>query len=265
MSPFTQMQIAAVLLLVHLGLYLLLFARAADRGRGARAAARPQGRLLARAAQPLPAALRGDADPAQLREHDRRVRPRPLRDRGGARQRSRAAVAQRARDCDEKALLRRGALVHRRVQGQLPHRRERHRARAAGVRRLAARALRSASRRCCSSCRSCSLGSYSLAAVGASLSLVRWVKTAENGADYSVMNSAKQMLWLPTSREEKYKAKQAIDTFFVRTGDMTAAGFVFAGDARARPRRARVRAREHRPRGRLARPSRGRCCARTAG
>ncbi len=37
------------------------------------------------------------------------------------------------------------------------------------------------------------------------------------------------MLWLPTSREEKYKAKQAIDTFFVRTGDMLAAGVVFLG------------------------------------
>jgi AAA family ATP:ADP antiporter len=72
-----------------------------------------------------------------------------------------------------------------------------------------------------------SLGSYSLAALGASLSLLRWVKTAENGADYSVMNSAKQMLWLPTSREEKYKAKQAIDTFFVRAGDTAAAAFVF--------------------------------------
>jgi AAA family ATP:ADP antiporter len=32
-----------------------------------------------------------------------------------------------------------------------------------------------------------------------------------------------------TSREEKYKAKQAIDTFFVRTGDMLAAGVVFLG------------------------------------
>jgi len=72
-----------------------------------------------------------------------------------------------------------------------------------------------------------SLGSYAFAALGASLSILRWVKTAENGADYSVMNSAKQMLWLPTSREEKYKAKQAIDTFFVRAGDMSAAGFVF--------------------------------------
>jgi ATP/ADP translocase len=46
-----------------------------------------------------------------------------------------------------------------------------------------------------------------------------YVKIAENSTDYSVMNTAKQMIWLPTTREEKYKAKQAIDTFFVRTGD----------------------------------------------
>jgi len=43
------------------------------------------------------------------------------------------------------------------------------------------------------------------------------------------MNTAQQMIWLPTSREEKYKAKQAIDTFFVRAGDMIAAGLVFLG------------------------------------
>ena len=43
------------------------------------------------------------------------------------------------------------------------------------------------------------------------------------------MNTAKQMLWLPTTRAEKYKAKQAIDTFFVRTGDLVAAGVVFLG------------------------------------
>ena len=55
------------------------------------------------------------------------------------------------------------------------------------------------------------------------------MKVAENSTDYSVMNTAKQMIWLPTSREEKYKAKQAIDTFFVRMGDMLAAGVVFVG------------------------------------
>ena len=43
------------------------------------------------------------------------------------------------------------------------------------------------------------------------------------------MNTAKQLLWLPTSREEKYKAKQAIDTFFVRSGDVLAAVLVFVG------------------------------------
>src|SRR5262249_4974057 len=33
----------------------------------------------------------------------------------------------------------------------------------------------------------------------------------------------------PTSREEKYKAKQAIDTFFVRSGDLLSAAIVFLG------------------------------------
>jgi ATP:ADP antiporter, AAA family len=73
------------------------------------------------------------------------------------------------------------------------------------------------------------LGAYSIAAVGAGLSVLLYVKIAENSTDYSVMNTGKQMLWLPTSPEEKYKAKQAIDTFFVRAGDMLAAGVVFAG------------------------------------
>ncbi len=73
------------------------------------------------------------------------------------------------------------------------------------------------------------LGAYGLASVGAGLSVLLYVKIAENSTDYSVMNTGKQMLWLPTSREEKYKAKQAIDTFFVRAGDMLAAGVVFLG------------------------------------
>ncbi len=73
------------------------------------------------------------------------------------------------------------------------------------------------------------IGAYGLAATGAALGLLLYVKVAENGTDYSVMNTAKQMIWLPTSREEKYKAKQAIDTFFVRMGDMLAAGVVFVG------------------------------------
>ncbi len=73
------------------------------------------------------------------------------------------------------------------------------------------------------------LCAYGTAAAGAGLMALLYVKIAENSTDYSVNNTAKQMLWLPTSREEKYKAKQAIDTFFVRFGDMLAAGIVFIG------------------------------------
>ncbi len=75
------------------------------------------------------------------------------------------------------------------------------------------------------------LGGYSLIAAGVGFSVVRWIKTAENATDYSVMNTARQLLWLPTSREEKYKAKQAIDTFYVRAGDVLSACAVYVGTA----------------------------------
>jgi AAA family ATP:ADP antiporter len=59
--------------------------------------------------------------------------------------------------------------------------------------------------------------------------VVQWTKVFENSADYSVQNTTRQALFLPTSREAKYKAKQAIDAFFLRTGDMLSAAVVFAG------------------------------------
>jgi AAA family ATP:ADP antiporter len=73
------------------------------------------------------------------------------------------------------------------------------------------------------------VGAYGIIALGATLAVVRWAKTAENSSDYSVMNTAKQLMWLPTSREEKYKAKQAVDAFFYRVGDLVAAAVVFVG------------------------------------
>ena len=73
------------------------------------------------------------------------------------------------------------------------------------------------------------LGSYGTLAAGAGLSIARIAKTAENATDYSIMNVARQMLWLPTSREEKYKAKQAADTFVVRIGDVLSAVLVWVG------------------------------------
>ncbi|MBX3232407.1 MAG: hypothetical protein KIT84_22545 [Labilithrix sp.] len=59
------------------------------------------------------------------------------------------------------------------------------------------------------------------------LSVFRPGKTAENATDYSLNNTVRNMLWLPTTTEMKYKAKQAVDTFFVRMGDVASAGIVF--------------------------------------
>ncbi len=70
---------------------------------------------------------------------------------------------------------------------------------------------------------------YSLIAAGAGFAVIRWAKVAENTADYSIMGTAKSMLFLPTTREEKYKAKVAIDTVFVRLGDVLASGVVALG------------------------------------
>ena len=61
------------------------------------------------------------------------------------------------------------------------------------------------------------------------LAVVRWVKTAENAADYSVQNTVQQVLFLPMTREQKYKGKQAIDSFFKRAGDVLSAGLVYLG------------------------------------
>jgi len=48
-------------------------------------------------------------------------------------------------------------------------------------------------------------------------------KGAENTIDYSLNNTLKQMLWLVTTPDMKYKAKQVVDTFCVRIGDFCSA------------------------------------------
>ncbi|HEX5110129.1 MAG TPA: Npt1/Npt2 family nucleotide transporter [Vicinamibacterales bacterium] len=73
------------------------------------------------------------------------------------------------------------------------------------------------------------LGSYSLMALLPIFGIVRVAKILENSTDYSIQNTTRQALFLPTSREAKYKAKQAIDSFFVRFGDMLQAVVVFVG------------------------------------
>jgi AAA family ATP:ADP antiporter len=72
-------------------------------------------------------------------------------------------------------------------------------------------------------------GAY--AAIGAvgGLALIRVAKVAENGTDYSMQNTVRQTLFLPTARAVKYQAKAAIDTFFVRAGDTLSAVLVGIG------------------------------------
>jgi AAA family ATP:ADP antiporter len=74
-----------------------------------------------------------------------------------------------------------------------------------------------------------SLGGYIAISTGAALIIVKWAKILENSTDYSLMNTTRHSLFLVTSREEKYKAKAAIDTFFHRAGDVMSALMVFLG------------------------------------
>ena len=73
------------------------------------------------------------------------------------------------------------------------------------------------------------LSGYTLAATLPLLGLVATVKVIENSTDYSLQNTIQQALFLPTSRDAKYKAKAAIDTMFVRLGDLASTGLVFVG------------------------------------
>ncbi len=63
------------------------------------------------------------------------------------------------------------------------------------------------------------LMSYSLIIVLPLLPIIRVVKIMENAANYSLNNTAREILFLPVQRREKYKAKLATDTCFWRGGD----------------------------------------------
>jgi AAA family ATP:ADP antiporter len=73
------------------------------------------------------------------------------------------------------------------------------------------------------------LCSYSVMAFLPVLRFIRITKIAENSTDYSIQNTARHALFLRTSREAKYKAKAAIDSFFWRAGDALSGLLVFIG------------------------------------
>ena len=77
------------------------------------------------------------------------------------------------------------------------------------------------------------MGGYGLLAAVPILAVAFTTKGLENSTDYSVENTARQALFLSVSRDAKYKAKTAIDTFFYRAGDMKQAGVVWLGSSLA--------------------------------
>lgn len=70
---------------------------------------------------------------------------------------------------------------------------------------------------------------YTVMLLYPALGVVRLLKILENSTDYSLQNTVRHALFLPTSREAKYKAKAAVDTFFWRIGDVLQAGIVYTG------------------------------------
>jgi AAA family ATP:ADP antiporter len=71
--------------------------------------------------------------------------------------------------------------------------------------------------------------SYSVMAWLPVLAIVKLMKIAENSTDYSINNTARHVLWLPVSAEDKYKGKPTIDSLFARVGDGLAALTVLVG------------------------------------
>src|SRR5207237_8821721 len=74
-----------------------------------------------------------------------------------------------------------------------------------------------------------SFGSNSTMSFVSIFSFITASKIAENRAEYSIQNTARQALFLSTNRQAKYKAKFAIDSFFARAGDGISALLVFMG------------------------------------
>jgi AAA family ATP:ADP antiporter len=73
------------------------------------------------------------------------------------------------------------------------------------------------------------LVSYTAMAYVPILAIVKVMKIAENSTDYSINNTARNVLWLPVSAEMKYKGKPTIDSLLVRMGDGIAALTVLVG------------------------------------
>ena len=70
---------------------------------------------------------------------------------------------------------------------------------------------------------------YGVVAFVPIFALLRVVKVCEYSGNYSVLNTARQALFLPLSTKRKFEGKIATDTFFWRFGDLIPAVIVFIG------------------------------------
>jgi ATP:ADP antiporter, AAA family len=82
-----------------------------------------------------------------------------------------------------------------------------------------------------------SFGVYNILIFVPLLNAALAAKVLENSTDYSLNNTVRNMLFLPCTYEQKFAAKQAIDSFFVRVGDVLSAALVFGGTFIALPAR----------------------------
>ena len=73
------------------------------------------------------------------------------------------------------------------------------------------------------------LAGYLLIGVIPVFALLQSVLVVHRSLDYSLLSTTRSALMLPTSREERFQARTAIDTLFYRLGDLLSAFSVFAG------------------------------------
>ena len=73
------------------------------------------------------------------------------------------------------------------------------------------------------------LGGFCLIGFLPVFALLQSALVVQRSLDYSLLNTTRSALLLPTTRDEKYQAKTAIDTLFYRAGDLLSTLGVFIG------------------------------------
>ncbi len=74
-----------------------------------------------------------------------------------------------------------------------------------------------------------SLVGYAMVGFAPVLTTIRLVRIGEQGVEYSLTNTLRQALFLPTTPSQTYEGKTTIETFFWRFGDVLQAGMVWLG------------------------------------